>query len=130
MEVEPEKQAHRNTEPDLVHVFSEHPIYDFQVGDLMALVSGDSDPFWLAEISTVSEENLDLLVSRPHKPRKRLIWTKHHTNGACRKYELYVPIQNQGIDITKSNSILKIALKKIVQTCLCCKVSTLTCKKL
>jgi hypothetical protein len=35
--------------------------YDFQVGDLVALVSGDSDPFWLAEISAIGEENLDLI---------------------------------------------------------------------
>jgi hypothetical protein len=45
----------------LVHVFSQHPIYDFQVGELVALVSGNSDPFWLAEISMLSEENLDLI---------------------------------------------------------------------
>jgi hypothetical protein len=56
--VKPKKQAHENAEPNLVHVFSEHPTYDFQVGDLVALVSGDSDPFWLAEINAVSEENL------------------------------------------------------------------------
>jgi hypothetical protein len=86
----PEEQAYGNAEPNLVHVFSEHPTYDFQVGNLMALVSGDSDPFWLAEISVVSEENLDLIYHSPHKPGKRLIWKKHHTNGACRKYDMYV----------------------------------------
>jgi hypothetical protein len=30
---------------DLVHIISEHPIYDFQVGDLVALVSAKQDPF-------------------------------------------------------------------------------------
>jgi hypothetical protein len=30
IEVEPEEQAYRNAEHDLVHVFSEHPTYDFQ----------------------------------------------------------------------------------------------------
>jgi hypothetical protein len=53
MEVEPEEPAPRNAEPDLVHVFSEHPTYDFQVANLVALVSGNSDPFWLAEISAI-----------------------------------------------------------------------------
>jgi hypothetical protein len=42
---------------------------------MMALVSGDSYPFWLAEISMVSEENLDLIYwhHSPHKPGKKLI---------------------------------------------------------
>lgn len=120
IEVEPEEQAHGNAEPDLVHVFSEHPTYDFQVGDLVALVSGDSDPFWLAEISAVSEENLDLIYWHhgPHKPGKRLIWKKHHTNGACGKYDVYVRFKTKELLFTKSNSILKTALKKIVQACL------------
>jgi hypothetical protein len=50
IEVEPEEQAQGNTESDLVHVFSEHPTYDFQVGNLVALVS---------------ESGFDLLASRP-----------------------------------------------------------------
>jgi hypothetical protein len=33
---------------DLVHVISEHPTYNFQVGGLVALVSANQDPFWLA----------------------------------------------------------------------------------
>jgi hypothetical protein len=37
-----------NQELDMIHVTSEHPTYDFQVGNLVALVSGDSYPFWLA----------------------------------------------------------------------------------
>jgi hypothetical protein len=73
-------------------VLTMHPTYDFQVGDLV--FSGDSDPFWLAEISIMSKENLDLIYwyHSPHKPGKRLIWKKHHTNGACRKYDVYIYI--------------------------------------
>jgi hypothetical protein len=48
MEIEPKEPAPRNAESDLVHILSEHPTYDFQVGDLVALVLEDSDPFWLA----------------------------------------------------------------------------------
>jgi hypothetical protein len=86
----------------------------------VALVSGDSDPYWLAEISAVSEENLYLIYwhHSPHKPGKRLIWKKHHTNGAYRKYDVYVRFKTKELLFTKSNSILKIALKKIVQACL------------
>jgi hypothetical protein len=53
--------ARRIHEHEIPYVPIGHPTYDFQVGDLVALVSGDSDPFWLAEISAVSEENLDLI---------------------------------------------------------------------
>jgi hypothetical protein len=38
---------------DLFHVTSEHPTYDFQVGDLVALVSADQDPFWLARVKKI-----------------------------------------------------------------------------
>jgi hypothetical protein len=71
MEVEPKKPAPRNAEPDLVYVLSEHPTYNFQVGDLVALVLGDSNPFWLAEISAVGKENLDLIYWN-HSSRK--VW--------------------------------------------------------
>jgi hypothetical protein len=37
MEEEPEKQAHGNAEPDLVHVYSKHPTYNFQVGNFSGL---------------------------------------------------------------------------------------------
>jgi hypothetical protein len=86
----------------------------------VALVSGDSDPFWLAEISVVSEKNLDLIYWHygPYKPGKKLIWKKHHTNGACRIYNVYVRFKTKELLFTKSNSILKTVLKKIVQACL------------
>jgi hypothetical protein len=120
MEVEPKEPAPRNAEPDLVHVLSEHPTYDVQVGDLVVLVVGDSDPFWLAEISAVGEENLDLIYwhHSPRKAGKRLIWKKHHINGACRKCDVYVRFKTKELLFTKSNSTLKTALKKIVQACL------------
>jgi hypothetical protein len=47
-----------NQEPDIIHVISEHPTYDFQVGNLVALVSRDQDPFWLAHITEVHKDSL------------------------------------------------------------------------
>jgi hypothetical protein len=40
---------------DLVHINSEHPTYNFQVENLVALVSGDQDPFWLPESKTLKK---------------------------------------------------------------------------
>jgi hypothetical protein len=45
---------------DLVHVTSEHPTYDFQVGDLVALVSANQDPFWLAQVKKIKEDSLSV----------------------------------------------------------------------
>jgi hypothetical protein len=47
-----------NHKPDIIHVTSEHPTYDFQVGNLFALVSGDTDPFWLACITKALKDSL------------------------------------------------------------------------
>jgi hypothetical protein len=109
MEIKPKKTAPRNAEPDLVHILSEHPTYDFQVGDLVSLVLGDSDPFWLAEISVMGEENLDLIYwyHGPLKAGKKLIWKKHHINRAYRRYNVYVRFKTKELLFTKSNSILK-----------------------
>jgi hypothetical protein len=106
MEVEPEKPAPRNAEPDLVHVLSVHPTYDFQVGDLVALVLGDSHPFRLAEISAVGKENLDLIYWHhgPCKAGKRLIWKKHHTHRVCRRYDMYVRFKTKELRPDRVNS--------------------------
>jgi hypothetical protein len=92
--VEPEKPAPRNAEPDLVHIFSEHTTYDFQVGDLVALVSGDSNPFWLAKISAMGEENLDLIYWH-HGPRKADLEEASYKQSIW-KIQHVCYIQNQG----------------------------------
>jgi hypothetical protein len=48
-------------EPDIIYVTSEHPTYDFQIGNLVAMVSGDQDPFWLAHITKVDEDSLEVV---------------------------------------------------------------------
>jgi hypothetical protein len=44
--------------PDIIHITSEYPTYDFQVGNLVALVSEDPDPFWLAHITKILDDSL------------------------------------------------------------------------
>jgi hypothetical protein len=56
-------------EPDIIHVTTEHPIYDFQVGNLVALVSRDTDPFWLAQVTKVHENSLEVVYFY-HRPLK------------------------------------------------------------
>jgi hypothetical protein len=55
--------------PDIIHVTSEHLTYDFQVGNLVALVSGDTDPFWLAQVTKVHEDSLEVVYFH-HSPLK------------------------------------------------------------
>jgi hypothetical protein len=65
---------------DLVYVTSEHPTYDFQVGDLVALVSADQDPFWLAQVKKIKEDSLSMTYYHhgPQMSRKRLVWKARH----------------------------------------------------
>jgi hypothetical protein len=79
-----------NQELDMIHVTSEHPTYDFQVGNLVALVSRDSDPFWLATVTKVYEETLEVAYFHhgPLKLGKKLIWKPHHSNGTCGRYDV------------------------------------------
>jgi hypothetical protein len=53
-----------------------------------------------------------------HKAGKRLIWKKYYTNRECKRYDMYVRFKTKELLFTKSNSILKTALTKIVQACL------------
>jgi hypothetical protein len=108
-----------NQELDMIHVTSEHPTYDFQVGNLVALVSGDSDPFWLAMVTKVYEETLEVAYFHhgPLKPGKKLIWKPHHSNRTCGRYDVYIRFKGKQL-FTKGKTILKKALKKIAQACL------------
>jgi hypothetical protein len=65
---------------DLVHVTSEHPTYDSQVGDLVALVSADQDPFWLAQVKKIKEDSLSVTYYHHGSQisRKRLVWKALH----------------------------------------------------
>jgi hypothetical protein len=60
--METEFQAPENTLqiPEIIHITSKHPIYHFQQGDLVALVSRDDNPFWLAEITNISKNSLEV----------------------------------------------------------------------
>lgn len=106
--------------PEIIYVTSEHPTYDFQQGDLVALVSGDSDPFWLAEVTELSENSLNLRYFHhgPRKPGKKLVWKKHHSEGTCGLYDVYARFKSEELLFTKGKTILKKALKKISQACL------------
>ncbi len=105
--------------PDLVHVESEHPTYDFQVGDLVALVSGDEDPFWLAKVKKVKQDTLSVTYYH-HGPLisgKRLIWNAHNSKGTCGLLDVYCRFKREEQLFTKGKTIKKQALKKISQAC-------------
>jgi hypothetical protein len=105
---------------DLVHVTSEHPTYDFQVGDLVALVSADQDPFWLARVKKIKEDSLSVTYYH-HGPQisgKRLVWKAHNSKGTCGKFDVYFRFKTEEQLFTKGKTILKQALKKIAQACL------------
>lgn len=106
--------------PSIVNVLSEHPVYDFQEGDLVALVAGDEDPFWLAEITAVHEESLSVTYFHHSslKPGKKLIWKKHHSHRTCGVYDVYAHFQTKEQLFTKTNILRKKAWKKISQACL------------
>ena len=106
--------------PEMIHIISEHPTYAFQQGDLVALVSSDTDPFWLAEVKEVSEESLEVHYFHhgPHKPGKKLVWKRHISEGTCRLYDVYVRFKTEDQLFTKRRTILKKAFKKISQACL------------
>jgi hypothetical protein len=107
-------------EPDIIHITSKHPTYDFQIGNLVAVVSGDQDPFWLACITKVDEDSLEVVYFHhsPFKTGKKLVWKPHNSNGTCGKYDVYVRFKGEEQLFTKGKTILKKALKKIARACL------------
>jgi hypothetical protein len=102
---------------DLVHVTSELPTYDFQVGDLVALVSANQDPSWLARVKKIKEDSLSVTYYHhgPHMSKKRLVWKAHNSKGTCSKFDRF---KTEKQLFTKCKTILKQALKKIAQACL------------
>jgi hypothetical protein len=105
---------------DLVHVTSKHPTYDFQVGDLVALVSANQDPFWLAWVKKIKEDSLSMTYYH-HGSQisgKRLVWKAHNSKGTCGKFDVYFRFKTEEQLFTKGKTILKQALKKTAQACL------------
>jgi hypothetical protein len=107
---------------DVVHVTSEYPTYDRQVGDLVALVSANQDPFWLARVKKIKENSLSMTYYH-HGPQisgKTLVWKAHNSKGTCGKFDVYVYFRFNTEEqlFTKGKTILRQALKKIAQACL------------
>jgi hypothetical protein len=121
-DIETEFQAPKNTLqiPEIIHVTSKHPIYHFRQGDLVALVSRDDDPFWLAEVTNASENSLEVVYFHHslYKPGKKLVWKKHNSKRTCRLNDVYARFKTEEQLFTKKKTIHKKALKKISQACL------------
>jgi hypothetical protein len=86
------------------------------VGDLMALVSANQDPFWLAWVKKIKKDSLSMTYYH-HGPQisgKKLVW-KAHNYG---KFNVYFRFKTKEQLSTKGKTILKQALKKIAQDCL------------
>jgi hypothetical protein len=107
---------------DLVHVTSEHPTCDFQVGESVALVSANQDPFWLARVKKIKEDSLSVIYDHHGSQisRKRLVWKAYNSKDTCGKFDVYFRFKTEEQLFTKSKTILKQALKKIAQACLTC----------
>jgi hypothetical protein len=87
---------------------------------LVALVSRDTDPFWLAQVTKVHEDSLEVVYFHhsPLKSGQSLVWKPHNSNRTCGKYDVYVRFKGEEQLFTKGKTILKKALKKIAQACL------------
>jgi hypothetical protein len=104
-------------EPDIIHVTFKHPTYDFQIGNLVAVVSGDQDLFWLAHVTKVDENSLEVVYfyHGPFRSGKKLVWKPHNSNETYGKYDVYVRFKGEEQLFTKKKTILKKTLKKIAQ---------------
>jgi hypothetical protein len=119
-DIEMEFQAPENTLqiPEIIHVTSEHPIYYFRQSDLVALVSRDDDPFWLTEVTNVSENSLEVGYFHHsfYKPGKKLVWKKHNSKGTCGLNDVYARFKTEEQLFTKGKTIRKKALKKVLSS--------------
>jgi hypothetical protein len=86
----------------------------------VALVSGDDDPFWLAEVTNVSENSLKVgyFHHSLYKPGKKLVWKKYNSERTCRLNDVYARFKIEEQLFTKGKTISNKALKKISQACL------------
>jgi hypothetical protein len=107
MNVEPNDLMLENPNQDFIHVTSKHLTYNFQVGNLVALVSRDTDPFWLAYVRKVLEDSLTVTYFHhsPFKSGQKLVWKPHNSNGTCRKYAVYVRFKGKEQLFTKGKTI-------------------------
>jgi hypothetical protein len=86
----------------------------------VALVSGDEDLFWLAEVTNVFENSLEVgyFYHSLYKPGKKLVWKKHNSKGTCGLNDVYARFKTEEQLFTKEKTIRKKAQKKISQACL------------
>jgi hypothetical protein len=86
----------------------------------VALVSGDDDLFWLAEVTNVSENSLEVgyFHYSLYKPGKKLVWKKHNSKGTCKLDDVYARFKTKEQLFTKRKTIRKKSFKKISQACL------------
>lgn len=103
-----------------IHVLEEHPHYSFEIGNIVAVVSSDADPFWLAQVTAVHETTIDFTYYHHNKPTRgnKMIWKLHSTTGSCGVTDVYTKWRQNSEIFTKNNNIRKQALKKISNACL------------
>jgi hypothetical protein len=89
------------------------------VGDLVALVSADQDPFWLARVKKIKEDSLSVTYYHHGSQisRKRLVWKAHNSKGTCGKFDVYFRFKTEEQLFTQGKTILKQALKKSASRC-------------
>lgn len=103
-----------------IHVLGEHPTYEFNIGEIIAVVSSDNDPFWLAQITEINDEGLVFQYFHHNTPKQgsKMNWKLHNTNGFCGITDVYTRFKLLTDIFTKSNSIRTAALRKISQACM------------
>ena len=101
-------------------MISEHPSYDFEKDDYIIVVSADCDPFWLAKVTEITNEQLSFKYFHHNTPKNgnKMTWKLHHTSGNCGILDVYIKFKSEFDLFTKSKSIRTTALRKITQSCL------------
>lgn len=103
-----------------IHVAGEHPTYEFNIGEIIVVVSSDIDPFWMAQVTEVTEEQLKFQYYNHNTPKegKKMTWHLDDTEGACGITDVYMRFKSTSEIFTKTNSIRTTALKRIRQACM------------
>ena len=98
-----------------IRVTSEHPTYDFNIDDIVAVPGKGADPFWLATITSIKEEKLHLQFYDHNKPtgENSMIWRKHHSVEYTGRMDVLVSFRTDTQLFTKTGVIRKRALTKI-----------------
>jgi hypothetical protein len=101
-------------------IVGEHPSYQFEVGDCVAVVSNDTDPFWLAEVNDVQDEEIHFtyFVHTPFskKVNQRMKWILDaNSTGSCDTLDVLVRFKERCQLFTKTKLLKGSARSKIVQ---------------